>query len=243
MNSFTKNIVSLITLVCFILGSGLTAIGIFRSGEIGGNQLDETFIIPSQVLNGLTVMFLLYLTSTNTTFGAFYKLLIILLLVGGMFFEIYLSSYGNEKSESIAAYVFISLNFLIRSFFLLELAQSEWIVPRQTIDVLKDNLVKPIQDVVKDMAKSAPRVDLEDKPSSDSISDYKDRFREILKEAKSKNPDIDSSTIQREAWPVIDVATKAGEFTNEHLKEALNKVKNKDGSSISGVSVGGRKRS
>jgi hypothetical protein len=59
---------------------------------------------------------------------------------------------------------------------------------------------------------------------------------------KEKNPNYDGSTVSK-AWGVIDEAAKAGELTKEHMKEALDKIKNKDGSSVTGVTIGGKRRS
>jgi hypothetical protein len=246
MADFGKNMVSLLTFVMFVAGTVFTGLGVFRSSEMSDKHLDEAYIIPSQVLNGLTVMFLLYLTSTSN-FSPSYKLLIIILLVGGMILEIYLTSYADREAESIAAYVFIALNFLIRAFFLIDLIQGEWVSPitqsvRPVQQAVKDTVVKPLQDAVKDVMAPTPSV-LEEKPSVDEISQYKDRFRSLVKDVKSKNPNFDNMSIVRDAWPVIDDAAKAGEFTKEHLKEALDKIKNKDGTPISGVTVGGKKRS
>ena len=246
MAEFTKNMVSLITLVMFIAGTVFTGIGIFRTNEMSEKHLDEAYIIPSQVLNGLTVMFLLYLTSTSN-FSASYKLLIIVLLVGGMILEIYLTSYADREAESIAAYVFITLNFLVRAFFLIDLLQGDWVSPitytaKPVQQVIKDTVVKPVEQAVKEVIKPSPSL-VETKPSVDEIGDYKDKFRNLVKEVKSKNPNFDNMSIVRDAWPVIDEAAKSGEFTKEHLKEALGMIKNKDGTSVSGVTVGGKKRS
>jgi len=91
MADFGKNVVSLLTFVMFVAGTVFTGLGIFKTSESSNKQLEETYIIPSQILNGLTVMFLLYLTSTSN-FSPSYKLFIIVLLVGGMLIEIYLTS-------------------------------------------------------------------------------------------------------------------------------------------------------
>lgn len=237
MADLTKNIVTLLTLVLFILGTGITMYGIFKSNELSEKQLDETFIIPSQVLNGLTVMFLLYLTATNTIFSPSYKLLIIFLLVGGMIIEIYLTSYADKTAESIAAYVFVILNFLIRAFFLIDLTQSEWIKPFT-------DTVKPMQQAVKEtiIKTLEPATTVEERPSMDEVNKYKDQWRSILKDVNVNNADIDRSTITT-GWRVIEDASKAGELTKENLKEALSKIKKSDGTAISGVSIGGRRRS
>lgn len=241
MTDITKNVVSVLTFVLFVAGTVFTGFGIFKTRDMGEKNIDESLIIPSQVLNGLTVMFLLYLTSTSN-FSPSYKLLVILLLVGGMLIEIYLTSYADREAESIAAYVFIAVNFLIRAFLLVELVQREWVSPiSQTI--------KPVQTAVKDAVKgiTSPLTEMiskpsvaEEKPSVDEVMEYKEKWRSIVKDVKAKNENIDGSTVGT-AWRVIDDAAKSGEFTKEHLKEALDKLKNKDGSSVVGVTIGGKK--
>jgi hypothetical protein len=243
MADLTKNVVSLMTLVLFMIGAAFTIIGIFRTNQMSEKNLDEAYIIPSQVLNGLTVMFLLYLTSTSN-FTPLYKLLVIIVLVGGMMLEIYLTTYSDREAESIAAYVFITTNFLIRAFLLIELVQGEWVTPmtrsaKPIQQAVKDTFVRPLTEAVKEVASP---LTVDEKPSSDDISAYKDRWRAVVKDVKANNTDVDGSTIAT-AWRVIDEAVKNNEFTKEHLKEALDKVKNKDGTDVSGVTVGGRKRS
>lgn len=244
MADFAKNIVSLITFLLFMIGTVFTGVGIFKTSESSSKQLEEEYIIPSQVLNGLTVMFLLYLTSTSS-FSPSYKLLIIAVLVGGMLIEMYLTSYADRDAESIASYVFIALNFLIRAFLLIELVQGEWVSPiTQTMKpiqkAVKETVVSPVKQVIKDIV-SKPTAS-EDKPNVDDTMEYKETWKSIVKDVKDKNPGYDGTTVSK-AWGVIDEASRAGEFTKDHLKEALDKIKNKDGTPISGVTIGGRKRS
>lgn len=254
MADYLKNIVSLLTLVLFLLGTVLTGFGIFRTNEMSEKHLDESLIIPSQVLNGLTVMFLLYLTSTSK-FSPSYKLLIIILLVGGMILEIYLTSYADRKAESIAAYVFISLNFLVRAFFLIDLIQGEWISPiTQSVKpvqrVVKDTVVKPIQDVVKEVMDVSPLKETTQAPPKIESSVNRDlrskwdKLRDILQ----SKPEGLTRESKDDAWRnVILSAEKSGRTDiKEVLREAVEKLKDKDGNPIPLNSVdlvGGRKRS
>lgn len=242
MADFTKNVVSVLTFVLFVAGTAFTGFGIFKTSESSNRQLEESYIIPAQVLNGLTVMFLLYLASTSS-FSASYKLFMIVMLVGGMMIEIYLTSYADREAESIASYVFVAINFLIRAFFLIELVQGEWVSPiTQTAKpiqkAMKEAVVSPVQKAVAEIV--SPSV--EEKPSVDKVMEYKDSWKAIVKDVKEKNPNYDGSTVSK-AWSVIDEAAKASEFTKDHLKEALDKIKNKDGTPITGVTIGGKSRS
>lgn len=238
MSRLTKNLTALGALVLLIAGAGVTIIGIFKAGEVQDKTLGDEYIIPSQVFNSLTVVFLLYLTANNTSFSASYKLLIILLLVGGLVIEIYLTNYSDRKPESIAAYAFIVLNFLIRTFFLIDLSQSEWISPiTQPVAPIQKAIKQTITDITTSTPSPSPTV------SSDTlVTEYKDQWRNIVKDVKAKNPDVDGSTVGT-AWRVIDEAVKNEELTKAYLKEALSKLKNKDGSDVTGVSVGGKRRS
>lgn len=237
MASFAKNIMSMFALVTLMLGTVITGFGIFKTNDMSEKHLAEEYIIPSQVLNGLSVMFLLYLTSTSDI-SASYKFLIIMLLVGGMMIEIYLTMYSDRKPESIAAYLFISLNLLIRIFFLIELIQGEWVRPfKQT--------VKPIQSMVKDVIADVvepPKVE-EAKSSNDLIEKW-DKLKRIL-ESKSEGLDKES---RNNAWRnVIRPAEEAGrKDIKEVLKEAVALLKDKSGNSIplnSVDAVGGKRRS
>lgn len=244
MADFAKNMVGLIALVCFLIGSGLTVVGIFKTSDLSEKYLNDAYIIPSQVLNGLTVMFLLYLTATNTVFSPSYKLLIIFLLVGGMLIEIYLSSYSNRKAESIAAYIFISLNFLIRAFFLIDLAQSEWVKPftspvKPIQSAIKQAVVKPIENIIA--PKSEPETVTED--YGKILVQKWDKLKGILKD---KPEGLDEST-QKKAWEsVIKPARNQGrKDIVAVLKEAVSGLTDKDGNPIpisSVDSVGGARK-
>lgn len=237
MSRLTKNLTALGALVLLIAGAGVTILGIFKAGEVHDKTLGDEYIIPSQIFNALTVTFLLYLTANNVSFSPSYKLLIIILLVSGLVLEIYLTSYSDRDPESIAAYVFIVLNFLIRTFFLIDLSQGEWASPiTQQVAPMQKAIKQTITDIVTPAPAPASS-------SSDSlVADYKEQWRSILKDVKAKNPDVDGSTVGN-AWRVIDEAVKNEEFTKAYLKEALSKLKNKDGSDVVGVSVGGKRRS
>jgi len=244
MADFTKNVVSVLTFVLFVAGTAFTGFGIFKMRESSNTELEESYIIPAQVLNGLTVMFLLYLTSTSD-FSASYKLFVIVILVGGMLIEIYLTSYSDREAEAISSYVFVVINFLVRAFFLIELVQGKWVSPitdtvKPVQKAVKDAVVSPVQKAVTDMM-AKPSV-VEEKPSVDKVTEYKNKWKSIVKDVKEKNPNYDGSTVSK-AWNLIDDVAAAGEFTNEHYKEALDKIKNKDGSSITGVTIGGKRRS
>lgn len=252
MADYTKNVVSLITLLLFMAGTALTGIGIFRTNEMSEKTLDEAFIIPAQVLNGLTVMFLLYLTSTSA-FSPSYKLLIIVLLVGGMILEIYLTSYADRQAESIAAYVFIALNFLIRAFFLIDLLQGEWVKPftspvKSVQDVVKTSVVKPVEQAIKEVVQPSapvpkPDSDNSQKVGSELVSKW-DKLKNIL---RSKPEGLDKES-EIDAWrSVIRPAKDEGRTDiKEVLKEAVEKMKDGSGNSIplnSVDAIGGKRRS
>ena len=254
MADYTKNVVSLITFVLFVAGTVFTGIGIFRTNEMSEKTLDESFIIPAQVLNGLTVMFLLYLTSTSQ-FSPSYKLLIIIMLVGGMIFEIYLTSYADRQAESIAAYVFITLNFLIRAFFLIDLIQGEWISPiTQSIkpvqQIVKESVVKPIQEAVKDTV--APKSEASSvKPSYDSTdatwSEIQSKWDKLKKLADARPEGLNPDS-ERDAWKtVIRPSRDSGrKDIKQILREAAEKMKDKEGNPIplnTVDAIGGKRRS
>jgi hypothetical protein len=250
MADMTKNVVSVIAVLLFVIGTGVTMVGVFRTTEMSEKHLEEGYIVPSQVLNGLTVMFLLYLTSTSS-FSPSYKLLVILLLVGGMMIEIYLTSFSDRKPEAIAAYIFISLNFLIRTFFLVELIQGEWVKPFA-------DTVRPVQNVMKEVVKevSAAPAAIEsivepkaEAPSSEPTASEKqlrskwDKLKDML-QAKPEGLDRDS---RADAWKNVIVPAERSGRTDikEVLKEAVGKLKDKDGNPIPLNSVdlvGGRKK-
>lgn len=252
MADFGKNMVSLITFTLFVAGTGLTGYGIFRTNEMSEKHLDEAYIIPSQVLNGLTVMFLLYLTSTSN-FSPSYKLLIIFLLVGGMILEIYLTSYADRKAESIAAYVFICLNFLTRAFFLIDLVQGDWVSPitysaKPIQQAIKESVVKPVEQAVKEVV--LPTSQPTPKPSEPAESvwpEIQSKWDKLRDSIKARPEGLNSDT-EREAWKTIIRPSKDSgrKDIKQILREAVGIMKDKDGNPIplnTVDTVGGRKRS
>jgi hypothetical protein len=65
---------------------------------------------------------------------------------------------------------------------------------------VKDTFVRPLTEAVKEVASP---LTVDEKPSSDDISAYKDRWRAVVKDVKANNTDVDGSTIAT-AWRVID---------------------------------------
>jgi hypothetical protein len=251
MTNFAKNIVSVIALMLFMTGSILTIVGVFRTHDLSEHHIDEEFIIPSQILNSLTVMFLLYLISTST-FSPMYKLLIIILLVGGLIIEIYLTSYADRQPESIAAYVFIAINLLLRAFFLIDLVQGEWVKPfTQSVKpvqrIVTENVVKPVEQVVKDVLPTyplTPKLEPTDQNASRELQSKWDKLRKLV-EGRSEGLNRDSES---EAFrSVIRPAKNSGRTDiKEVLREAVALLKDKDGVPIplnTVEAVGGRKRS
>jgi hypothetical protein len=246
-----KTVVTFMTLILFLVATGVTIYGIFKSNELSEKQLDERAIIPSQVLNGLTVMFLLYLTATNTTFSPSYKLLIIFLLVGGMIIEIYLTSYADREAESIAAYMFVVMNFLIRAFFLIDLAQNEWLAPIKPIQkAVKASVMKPLEQAIKEVSKpvteavSKPQVSEAVEDAGKELISKWDKLKNVI---RSKPEGLNEEST-KEAWKsIIRPAKDEGrKDIKEVLKEAVGKLKDKDGNPIplnSVDAIGGSKRS
>ena len=251
MTNFAKNMVSVVALMFFMLGTVLTIVGVFRTNELSDHHIDEAFIIPSQVVNSLTVIFLLYLTSTSK-FSPMYKLLIIGILVGGLIIEIYLTSYADRQPESIAAYVFVSINLLIRAFFLIDLVQGEWVEPftktvKPVQKIVAENVVKPVEQVIKDVIPSSPsnpKTESVDQNVSRELQSKWDKLRKLV-EGRSEGLNRDSES---EAFrSVIRPAKNSGRTDiKEVLKEAVGLLKDKDGNPIplnTVDAVGGRKRS
>lgn len=253
MADFTKNVVSVLTFVLFVAGTVFTGFGIFKSRDMGEKNIDEAFIIPSQVLNGLTVMFLLYLTSTSN-FTPSYKLLIIVLLVGGMMIEIYLTSYADREAESIASYVFVALNFLVRAFFLVELIQGKWVSPIvQTAKPVQAAVKNAIKEVAAPVATPSPAPAPAPKETSkneltDTVwSEIQSKWDKLRDNVKSKPEGLNPDT-EREAWKTVIRPSKDSgrKDVKEILREAVGVMKDKEGNPIplnTVDAIGGRKRS
>lgn len=123
-----RSFLSLVALVSLIGGTFATALGLMKIGEdpSGKFMSDEEYIVPAAVGNTLCVVFLIWLTATIPTRSTAYKFIVIIFLVLGLIGEIYLTFFFTQPPAVYGTYVLVVVNFLIRTFYVLEYVQDTW---------------------------------------------------------------------------------------------------------------------
>lgn len=126
--SSLRSFLSLIALICLIGGTFATALGLIKIGDDPSGQFmsDEEYIVPAAIGNTLCVVFLIWLTATIPTRSTAYKLIVILILILGIVGEIYLTFFFTKGPAVYGTYTLVVVNFLIRTFYVLEYVQDSW---------------------------------------------------------------------------------------------------------------------
>lgn len=224
--------------ILLIIGSVyLNLLGILEANTNDDQTILLAYIIPANIVNGLAVICLIILTINSTKLKLTYKILIVLLLLSGLVGEFYLLA-TQLYSKNYINYIVLVVNLLVRVYYLAYYFNESWAMfPGYYLTYVKD--MEKVS-----YPKEAPKAS--ESVSGDSPLDLKAEFRKILKQAKEKvGDDSDSGlnkTYQEALKEVINPAIENKEFTKEKLKEAAAMLKDKEGNSISGLTVGGKKR-
>jgi hypothetical protein len=233
-----RSFLSLVALICLIGGTFATALGLIKIGENPTGQMvtDEEYIVPAAVGNTLCVIFLIWLTATIPTRSTAYKFVVILFLIFGLIGEIYLTFFFTEPPAVYGTYVLVVVNFLIRTFYVLEYVQDTWSPVSWT-----DYQGAPKPSSSNGPAKPAG----ESKPSSEKKPEMDDKTKEIRKkigEAVTKmradTKKFDGST-QDKAYKAFNAAIASGKTADDAYRAAKGELKYEDGSAYTGA---GRRR-
>ena len=234
--SKTRSFVSLLSLIGLSISTVLTMLGIMKeSKSTAPNQYwAPEYVVPGSVLNGLTVLFLLYLVSTAKGKTNFYKLVVIFLLVAGLAAEIYMTTLLDMTNvgQQVGTWIVVVLNWLFRAFFILEYVQEEW---------------SPLFPTTKDVAKaiSGPAASSSSSGSTDfradlrkKLDEYVKRLREKLEKDGKKDSSGNKITVRYfDAQDYIkNTATSASDFG-----KVKDLVKLSDGSKAMSYLQGGRR--
>jgi hypothetical protein len=236
-----RSFLSLIALISLIGGTFATALGLIKIGDdpSGKFMSDEEYIVPAAVGNTLCVVFLIWLTATIPTRSTAYKLIVIVFLILGLIGEIYLTFFFTQPPAVYGTYFIVVLNFLIRTFYVLEYVQDTW----NPIS-WNDYVGAP-----KPSSSSPSRPSGESKPAADSSEskDYKsdpkyketkDKLHAAEDKMKADSRGFDGAT-DGKAFKALGEALKAGKSFDEAYRLAKAELKYKDGSAYTGA---GRRR-
>jgi hypothetical protein len=239
MTDLERTMVGILTVIFLLGGAGVAMYGIFQVNSTGDKSAGDQFIIPSQILNSLTVIFLLYLTMNNSYMSNSYKFLIILLLVGGVVAEIYITGYSDQSLENTLSYVVIVLNFLIRVFFVVELSKngvtSPIITPLQPMQkAVKEAVVRPMEQAIKRVVEPAPAPRAKQESAEEDYGKMIiSKWDSIWRKIKASPEGLDEES-RKQAWnEVVNPASKEGrKDVMGVIKEAISKLKDSSGNPI-----------
>ena len=225
-----RSFLSLVALICLIGGTFATALGLMKIGETPSGQMltDEEYIIPAAVGNTLCVIFLIWLTATIPTRSTAYKLVVILFLMLGLIGEIYLTFFFTQPPIVYGTYVLVVVNFLIRTFYVLEYVQDPW-SPVSWTDY---------QGAPK-ASSSAPSGDKkpegERKPVDDKEKEATRKITEAIKKMEADAKKVDNKSRQP-AYDKTKSEIRAGKSVEDAYKAGKALLKHADGSAYTGAS-------
>jgi hypothetical protein len=212
-----KTFFSFISLLLLIAAAYLTGLGIYDANLNKSTEWGIEYSVPSSIANVIAVIFLVFLTSTSKSHSSMYKLITIILLVGGMFIEMYLVLLVEEGPAIYVTYIVIIVNFLVRIFLVLDFIQTGNFEPLYTASTTV--LPATTSDVVKVV-------------SPDLKQEFVTKWDAIRKKVRD-SPEGLLGESETDAWrSVIKPSRDAGKFTVEALKEAASKLKHSDGSPV-----------
>lgn len=228
-----RSFLSLVALVSLIGGTFATALGLIKIGDDPSGQLmsDEEYIIPAAVGNTLCVIFLIWLTATIPTRSTMYKFIVILFLIFGLIGEIYMTFFFTKPPVVYGTYVLVVLNFLIRTFYVLEYVQDTW-----SPISWNDYLGAP-----KASAPSSSSSSGEKKPEGekkpvldDKAKEIKKKIGEAIGKMTSDSKGFDTATRDK-AYRAFNTAVDSGKSADDAYKAAKAELKYKDGSAYTGA--------
>lgn len=226
-----RSFLSLIALVCLIGGSFATALGLIKiEGDSSSEPItDEEYIVPAAVGNTLCVVFLIWLTATIPTRSTAYKLIVILVLILGLIGEIYTTFYFTTRPTIYATYVLVVVNFLIRTFYVLEYVQDTW-SPVSWNDYL--GAPKPASTSSAPSGEKKPEG--EKKPDDDKVKEAKKKLAEAIAKIKADPRGIDNKAMN-DAYNKLKDELKAGKSIDDAYKAGKSELKYKDGAAYTGA--------
>lgn len=227
-----RSFLSLIALVSLIGGTFATALGLIRLSEDPSGKFisDEEYIVPALVGNTLCVIFLVWLTATIPTRSTGYKFLVIIFLILGIVGEIYMTFFFTQAPTIYATYVLIVVNFLVRTFYVLEFVQDTWspISFGDAVTAVTSNTQKKPDDK-KPEGEKKTKVELDDK-----AKDARKKLDEVIDKMRKDAKGIKGPTIGDSIKKFKDEIA-AGKTADEAYKSAKGILKYGDDTPYTGA--------
>jgi hypothetical protein len=230
-----RSFLSLIALVCLIGGTFATALGLIKIESDPSEQpiSDEEYIVPAAVGNTLCVIFLIWLTATVPTRSTAYKFIVILVLILGLIGEIYTTFYFTTRPAIYGTYVLVVVNFLVRTFYVLEYVQDTW-SPISWNDYV--GAPKPVSSSSGEKKPEGERKpDGEKRPVlDDKAKETKKKIGEAIAKMTSDSKGFDTTTRDK-AYKAFNSSIESGKTPDDAYRAAKSELKHRDGSAYTGA--------
>lgn len=232
-----RSFLSLIALIFLMIGTGITMYGLIEIGNDPSAQylMDEQFIVPGAVGNTLCVIFLVWITMLLPNRSNGYKFLIISILILGLIAEIYLTFFFPKPPAVYGTYVLVVLNFLIRTFYVLDYVQDSWDFLDEVPTLSKPSA--PVSKPVEQRSEPEKKAELTDQ-QREAKRDAREKLDASIKTLKEDPRGYMGPSIQQ-ADQEIGKQIRAGKSAYEAFRAAKDLLKYKDGTPYTGA---GRRR-
>lgn len=236
--SVEKNLASVGLFILLAGGIFCTIMVIFKKTKVIEALEYETYYqIGASVSNLFLVFIIGYLTATSSM-EVVYKILIAILLVGGLIVELYLTIAFPEFVPDYAIYLLITFNFLFRTYLVVQNIQESWTL--LSFDNMSSSGSAPL---VRQLEKAVAPAAVE-KAQDNEADAFINQFKQLRRQALNKvgEGNLDDREYAKALNEIIRPAAAAGNYSQEKLKEAAKYLKDKAGNVVDLVFGGGRRR-
>lgn len=233
-----RKVVAVVGIALILGATYLNLLGILEANTDNDQATFLGFVISGNVVNGLAVMCLLILTATSPKFSLMYKLVLAMILLGGLVAELYL--VGTElHSKNYGTYVAVLVNLLLRVYYLVYYFNESWAMfPASYLPAPSVSVIRETERVI-----IPPGASVDDITRGESEA-FKERWKGIFRQAREKvgSENLSQASIDRGYKEVITPAINAKDFSYERLKEAASYLEDKSGNKVTGLVFGGKRK-
>lgn len=181
--SRTRSFVSLLALIALFITTGATAMGVMEASKSTdpNSKWGEEYIIPAAIGAIFCVLFLMYLVSTSPGKSNAYKLIVIFILLAGVLAETYMTLLLNQTQtgSEVITMIVIVLNWLFRTFLVLEYVQQEW-------SPLFPKAAKAVAAATSTGVSTSTSIGTSSGPTTDVKKELKDRVKDYVSRLDAK---------------------------------------------------------
>lgn len=244
--SRTRSFVSLLALVALFVTTGATAMGVMEASKSTdpNAKWGEEYIIPAAIGAIFCVLFLMYLVSTSPGKSNAYKLVVIFILLAGVLAETYMTLLLNQTQTGaeVGTMIVIVLNWLFRTFLVLEYVQQEWspLFPKAAKAVATTVTATSTSTSTSTGTSSGPSTDVK-KELKDRVKDYVSRLDAKIK-ADDKRDSSGALLRVRDIGVANGAINAASDPKLGDLQSFIDKLVLTDGSKATSILAKGGRR-